>query len=383
MTTATLPVGTSEANVRPARSRLNEWIFGQEPAMRLNVQRTFLSFSNYLVWMVVEAICAHRGLISWSALSLMYGFNLFGNVLIYTLLRSGLSSRLRDSSMVMFQSVYALVALMLAYVLIPQTRAAVLQALCVVQVFGMFTLRPRETVVACEWSVALLLLTLLGMLWVRPAHFDVEHETINIALACIVLPALTAITRHFALLREKLAAQRAELKTALARVQELATRDALTNLTNRAHMQEILNQEILRHQRHGAVFCLALIDIDYFKRVNDKYGHQVGDEVLVGFAKTSAALQRQSDVMARWGGEEFLILLPQTPSDCALQALERLREAIAEARLSTSIPGLKVTISAGLAQWRSNEPLNQTMERADQALYAAKHNGRNRCVVAQ
>ena len=374
---------SAESRAAPTPSGVSAWVMGTDPTMRINIQRTLLAFSIYAVWMVVEAVCASLGLVKWSAVAVIYAFNSGAFLLFYSLLRSGFSERFKDPSMVLAQSVYAMLALMIVYVTIPPTRAADLQTLCLISVFGMFTLKPREIVIACAWSIGLMLSTFALTVWWRPTGFDLEHESINVAVVCVVLPAMTAIIRHFALLRAKLKAQRAELKAALARVQELATRDALTHLTNRAHMQEILNQEVLRHQRHGAVFCLALIDIDHFKRINDRHGHQIGDEVLVGFAAQATRVQRQSDFLARWGGEEFLILLPQTPADCALQALERLREAVAGAALSTSVPSLKVTISAGIAQWKPGESLAQTLERADKALYAAKHGGRNECAVAQ
>jgi len=379
-TTSEKPASTEHT---PSYSGLSGAILGQDRAMRANVKHTLLSFSIYVVWMIVEAICASLGLISWRDVASMYSFNIFGVMMFFAVMRSGLSNRLTDPGMVLAQSFYATGALMLAYVFIPVTRAAALQTLCMSVVFGMFTMRPREIVIACVWMISMLLATVTLLLWIHPPQFDVKQEIVNVSVACIVLPALALITRHFALLREKLAAQRAELKSALGRVQELATRDALTNLANRAHMQEILRQEVARHQRLGAVFSLALLDIDHFKSINDNHGHQTGDDVLVGFAKWAEATQRQSDVIARWGGEEFLILMPQTPCEAAQIALERFRAGVANARLSTTVEDLIVTASIGITQWRADEEIKQTIERADRALYAAKEGGRNKIVLAR
>ena len=381
MNPATTPE-TSAAKRAPSYSALSIAVFGREPAMRVNIQRSVLSFSIYLIWMIVEAFCARQGWVDWRGVALMYGFNILGVGMFYTLMRSGLSRRFADPSMVLAQTIYASGALMIAYILIPQTRAAALQTLCITVIFGMFTLRPRETVIACAWTVLMLLATIALMLTLQTSRIDVQQEIINVSVACIVLPALTSITRHFALLREKLQAQRADIKEALNRTQELATRDSLTQLINRAHMQEILNKELARYQRQGTVFSLALIDIDHFKAINDKYGHQAGDEVLIGFAKRAAAMQRQIDVIARWGGEEFLILMPETPADGALNAIERLRAEIARQPVPAGAFELSVTISAGVTQSRPNEALNQILERADRALYAAKDAGRNKSVLA-
>lgn len=376
------PVQTDAVKRAPSYSKLSAVIIGREPAMRANLRYMLLSFLIYLAWMIVEAVCATVGLIRWYDVGVMYSYNLFGVLGFYVLIRSGLSNRFADPSMVLVQVIYAVAALMIAYALVPETRAAALQTPCITVVFGMLTLRPRETVIACVCMIAMLLATVSLMLWFDAPRFDVRQEIINVSAACIVLPALTAITRHFALLRERLRLQRADIRSALARAQTLATRDSLTNLTNRAQMVEILNREITRSQRYGSTFSLALLDIDYFKSINDNYGHQIGDEVLIGFANLAEASQRQTDVVARWGGEEFLILMPQTTIDCARQVVERLRQAIDNARLSKTVESLTVTTSAGVAQWRTGEALTLTLERADRALYIAKNAGRNRVELA-
>lgn len=381
MTSTIAPARTHATERKP--SLLSAALMGRERTMREDLRYTLLSFLIYLAWMIAEAVCAGRGLISWSAVAVMYSYNMVGVMGFYALIRSGFSKRFADSSMVLAQVVYAVAALMIAYALVPETRAAALQTPCITVVFGMLTLRPRETVIACVWIIAMLLATVALMFWFDAPRLDVRQELINVSAACIVLPALTWITRHFALLRERLKSQREQIKSALARAETLATRDALTNLINRAQMMEILNQEITRSQRFGSAFSLALLDIDHFKSINDNHGHQTGDEVLVAFANLAETGQRQTDVIARWGGEEFLILMPQTPIASAQTVIGRLREAMAKASLSKTVADLAVTTSAGIAQWRTGESLAQTIERADRALYAAKKGGRNRVELAQ
>jgi len=383
MTSTSTPLQTDPVEKAPSHSILSAAVIGRESAMRANLSYMLLSFLVYLTWMIVEAICAGIGLISWSDAGVMYGFNLFGVLGFYGVIRSGLSRRFADPSMVLAQVLYAVAALMIAYALVPETRAAALQTPCITVVFGMLTLRPRETVIACAWIIAMLLTTVALMLLFDAPRLDVHQELLNVTAACIVLPALTSITRHFALLRERLKSQRAQIKSALARAETLATRDPLTNLINRAQMVEILNREITRSRRYASTFSLALLDIDHFKRINDNHGHQTGDEVLIAFAGLAEACQRQTDVIARWGGEEFLILMPQTGIDSAQLVITRLREATTGVRLSKTVEDLVVTTSVGIAQWRSDESLMQTLERADKALYAAKNAGRNRVELAQ
>jgi len=382
MTSTIAPAQTDAGERAPRHSMLSAAVIGREYAMRANLSYMLLSFLVYLSWMIVEAICASLGLISWSAVGVMYSFNLFGVLGFYMVIRSGFSRRFTDPSMVLAQVLYAVVALMIAYALVPETRAAALQTPCITVVFGMLTLRPRETVVACAWIIAMLLTTVALMLWFDAPRLDVRQEILNVTAACIVLPALTSITRHFALLRERLKSQRVQIKSALAGAETLATRDALTNLINRAQMVEILNREIARSQRYASTFSLALLDIDHFKRINDNHGHQTGDEVLIAFAGLAEASLRQTDVIARWGGEEFLILMPQTLAASAQLVVARLREATTGVRLSKTVEDLVVTTSVGIAQWRTEESLMETLERADKALYAAKNGGRNRIELA-
>ena len=163
---------------------------------------------------------------------------------------------------------------------------------------------------------------------------------------------------------------------------DLSLRDPLTGLSNRRHFLAALDQEIDRVTRAGDMALLLMVDIDHFKRVNDTHGHGVGDEVLRRFAAVAQQGLRDTDVLARWGGEEFLLLLNDTSAEQAQIGLDRVRELLADARLSNEVPELRATFSAGLTAYDSGEPLDVCIERADRALYAAKQAGRDRVVVA-
>jgi diguanylate cyclase (GGDEF)-like protein len=129
--------------------------------------------------------------------------------------------------------------------------------------------------------------------------------------------------------------------------------------------------------------CIALIDIDHFKRINDNHGHAQGDEVLRAFAACASAALRDTDTLGRWGGEEFIVMLPATSIEAAAGVMARVHAQLASVGLDAVHPGLRVTFSAGIAQRGAGEPLAATIERADQAMYAAKQGGRNRSVVAE
>jgi diguanylate cyclase (GGDEF)-like protein len=178
-------------------------------------------------------------------------------------------------------------------------------------------------------------------------------------------------------IRARSSQRKQSLAEALARIRELAIRDELTGLFNRRHMLELLHTERSRADRSAQPWCLCMIDIDHFKTINDRHGHGVGDEVLRSLSLIIRDGLRDCDHVARWGGEEFLILLPNTGLDEAVLVVERIRQSLLRTGVSRSVPDLRVTLSAGVSQVLADESLPQTIDRADQALYRAKAAGRN------
>ena len=161
------------------------------------------------------------------------------------------------------------------------------------------------------------------------------------------------------------------------RLRELATHDALTGAFNRRHIEEVVKREFERADRYGRPLTVAMLDADHFKRVNDSYGHQVGDDVLRELADRCRRTLRSNDVLGRYGGEEFVIVFPETGLDEARVVAERLRGAIAERPVSTGDLSLPVTVSIGLATSSRGQTPDSLLARADAALYAAKRGGRN------
>jgi diguanylate cyclase (GGDEF)-like protein len=171
------------------------------------------------------------------------------------------------------------------------------------------------------------------------------------------------------------------LEKALDLINELAIRDDLTGTHNRRHLLELVESERDRSARSGRPFCVCLLDIDFFKRINDSYGHSVGDTVLREF---SLAVQRQIRVLdsfGRYGGEEFLLILPETSLAEAAMLVERIRVCIENLRFPEVAAELSLSVSTGVAQFKAAESISRTIARADEALYRAKSNGRNRVVL--
>jgi diguanylate cyclase (GGDEF)-like protein len=159
-----------------------------------------------------------------------------------------------------------------------------------------------------------------------------------------------------------------------AAYERLAVTDRLTGLSNRRGAEQVAKREIVRVRRFAAPLSFVIFDIDHFKAVNDTQGHGAGDQVLQRVARTIAGQLRETDLCARWGGEEFLVVLPNTPLDGALGCADRIRRAVAAQVLPAGGP---VTISGGVAQLQPGELLDEVVARADAQLYKAKTSGRN------
>jgi len=164
-----------------------------------------------------------------------------------------------------------------------------------------------------------------------------------------------------------------------AKVQSMAITDDLTGLFNRRKFYDYATQEFERSRRYQRPLSVIMMDIDHFKRVNDTYGHAIGDQVLQGWARVIKSNLRQVDILARYGGEEFVILLPETPIDEALRTAERLRISASDAALPTRVGNMSVTISLGVASLDDScRNLEELLDRSDQAQYASKRTGRNK-----
>jgi diguanylate cyclase len=363
--------------------RLGDALFTTETRQRMHLQQALLAMGLMALSVLVFVYAAQvagtplRWVAAWTLLSLG------GMAVMWGLIRSGASRRWADPSLTVAQMLFAISSGAAAYALTGPLRGATFPVLMVILMFGMFQLRSRMVGVV---SVYALLLFGAVMAWkasTEPQVFAPAVEWGHFAMLAAMLPALSIVAARLARLRVRDRRQRHELTLALSRIQDLATRDELTGLVNRRHMNLLLEQERQRGARSGRLFALAMIDIDHFKAVNDHYGHGVGDDVLRSLARQMPQALRATDVVARWGGEEFVVLMPESALGMARIGLERLRGRIAATPMAhlSGVP-MRVTVSAGLAEHIAGESVQQTLERADRALYEAKAQGRNRTVVA-
>jgi diguanylate cyclase (GGDEF)-like protein len=293
------------------------------------------------------------------------------------------NDRFEDHYLTIFQ-VSGHVGLQFGFLLAaPEIGYAFLSVLFLIFEFGALRMTTRQATIV--WTLTAMGLAPIFLLTDSPIGMPFATSLERLAaMLCYVLTIgqCAFVGLYGSSLRKMLYNRSFELKAANKRIEELAELDELTGSFNRRCIMRMLDDEITRAHRINAPCSIALIDLDWFKRVNDAYGHPIGDEVLRTFAITVFANIRNIDKFGRYGGEEFLLVLPDTPTDAAARILDRLRAIIADLDWSAFSPGMRVTISAGVAMLRVDESADTFLARADSALYAAKARGRNRIASA-
>ena len=328
-------------------------------------------------------IYAHAGTI---AVLIPAAFFLSGVTLIgafAVLSETHVNDRFEDHYLTVFQ-VAGHVVIQLGFLLAaPEIGYAFLNVLFLI--FGVAALRMTPLQAAIAWTLTALGIAPIFLFTHIPIGMPVATSLERLAAAsCFILTIgqCAFVGLYGDSLRKKLYKRGVELKEAYQRIEELAELDELTGSFNRRCIMRMLDDEIARAHRSKTPCSIALIDLDWFKRINDAYGHPTGDEVLRAFAITMFANIRSIDRFGRYGGEEFLLVLPDTPADGAAHILDRLRAIIADLDWSAFSPGMQVTISAGVATLNPNETPDTVLARADNALYAAKARGRDRIASA-
>ena len=311
----------------------------------------------------------------WAAISV-------GGLMVMTaFIRSGATAGLADPSLTVPQMVWTITSGAVAYVLAGDARGVVPSVLAMILFFGTFGLSVAEVIGIGIYALLAFACAVAATTRYNAGPFGYLDAAYAL-MVLIVLGGSIALNLRIQRIRARLREQREALAHALAVNRELATRDELTGLPNRRAMQDLMGLEHRRSVRSGRPMLLAQLDIDHFKRINDAHGHATGDRALQAFASVVRASVRDTDVLARWGGEEFVLLLSETRLDDARDLLERLRHAVATMEIPHTDGALRMTVSIGVAVHLPGDTVDLTLERADQALYTAKSLGRNRIAVA-
>ena len=298
------------------------------------------------------------------------------------LLASGFTLRFRDPSLSLPLILYCIVVFAVSGYYVDEFRLSVVTLFFAILLLVSFQLSGRVMIgvaILSSAAYAIMLWLALDDRWVQ-LSFSVE------ALQWLVF---TMISISFAItgggisrLKKALAEKNRELAKGLEQVREMAIRDDLTGLFNRRHLLEVLERQKALADRKRVPFSVCYVDLDHFKQINDSYGHEWGDRVLRRFSQVVTADMRDGDYFGRLGGEEFLLILPQSAEKGALQVAERLRKRWGEEQFAQEGGPLSVSLSVGVAAYQEQESIDELLNRADRGLYKAKSSGRNQSQVA-
>ncbi|MHA7600113.1 GGDEF domain-containing protein [Alicycliphilus sp. T452] len=304
-----------------------------------------------------------------------------GLVAVYVLIRSGYSQRWEDPALTLFQIGSAILCTAVAYVIMGAARGIVLPILAVILFFGMFGLTPRQMLAVLLYGSTVFGIALAVVQW-SPVY---GGQPLALTVAYMMMIVVVLVSCTFLNLRVLAARKkRNELAQAVASERERAIRDELTGLHNRRFMLEMMHLEGARAQRNQEPLLVAQLDLDHFKVVNDTHGHAAGDLALCAFARTVTECIRATDILARWGGEEFVLLMTNTTVENGARLLERVRATVqASPVVLATGAAIHLTVSVGAAQLQALQEIPiGLLRRADAALYTAKALGRNRVAWA-
>lgn len=361
---------------------LKPFIFGQDPAQALLIKRLFSACVIYAFGFLLFALGIAHGLASPEGFVPLVLIVITSNLVIYAIVRSGLNRRAPEPDLTIPQMVIGTMVITYMLYHAPQIRGVYLLMHTLVMLFGLFRL--RAIFILMVGAVAVL--GYAGVI-VLEAYNGIGQERratdlLQLMMLAFIYPWFAQLGMHLTKTRHNLHQVNAKLKKTLADHRRLleqiriqATHDDLTGLHNRRYLISVMESESERMLRGGSAYSILVLDVDHFKSINDRYGHPVGDRVLVKFAEVLRAQLRTIDHFGRYGGEEFLVVLPQTRLDEARTAAERIRAAIETAQFGLE---QKVTVSIGVACAGTGEAPDKVFSRADDALYRAKQNGRNR-----
>jgi diguanylate cyclase len=353
----------------------------QKEKQRQSLRKRMLgmAFLSYLVPLALVALVCYHGMIPTKVVFYYGAMVLVSNLVFLLMFQTGINLWFREPSLTGLQMAASILPTLyvMYYMEDGQARLAIMLVIVLPLLYGILALSFRQFMVVGAWFLSTYCFLMLNIWWRKPETMDFTLEFIQLVAFILVIGTSSAMGGFIYGLRMKLRDRNVKLKQAVATIEELVSLDSLTGIYNRRYLFQILNQEINRSGRSQNTFCLCIMDVDHFKQVNDTYGHQAGDVVLRDMADNVSRNMRSIDCFGRYGGEEFLMVLPQTPLEGALIKAERVRQQVEALEFPKVAENFHITVSIGVAEHSKGENVDDTLARADQCLYAAKAAGRN------
>ncbi len=359
-------------------SALLDLLLTQDPKQRLRLVQAGLASTLMIVAVVLMHVMTWLGVNDGTGLWLWTVVSVVGLVTMFLAIRLGWSARLDDPSMTVPQLLYAVACAAGAYRVAGAGHGVALLMVAIVLMFGMFGLKRKQAWLVSAYCVAVFALAMHTGAEAQPDVYDPRVQAAYFSSLVLFVCGLMAVSGRIGAMRQRLRTQRTELAQAFERIHLLATHDDLTGLPNRRAMTTLLEAERQRSLTAAHPWSVAVLDVDHFKLVNDVHGHAAGDEALRTVARVCAAMMRKYDSVARWGGEEFVLLFRDIDPQLAVAAAERVRTRLEVTPIPFGDISFAVKVSIGVAAHLRGEDVAHTLSRADRALYDAKAAGRNR-----
>jgi len=353
----------------------DQQIFPVHQAQALRLKRTAMGFCVQACTVLIVTALYALGMIPGLPALIYLAMILALDIGFIAAIKTGFNLRFKDPSLTTPQitlSVLPVIYIMF-FVMDPQARMALLLMGTSSLLFGIFGLSRRGMLQLAGVILAGYLALLLALYLWAPGRINPSLEVVVVFAYACVLGINAYIGSSVAMMRQKLKIQNRELA-------DLARLDPLTRLPNRRSLMAQLMKESARSERHHSgqqALCVSMLDVDNFKQINDTWGHEVGDRILCQIGEAMRSMMREGDFVGRFGGEEFLIILPETSLEAARTLAVRICDNIAAMQFVELPAGERVTVSLGVAVQQRGEHIESTLKRADDALYRAKDSGRN------
>lgn len=347
---------------------------------RLRLQRMTWGFGAQVsTWLVIFGLFLF-GMLPGLPVAIYFLLILTADLGFVMLIKTNANLRFKDPSMTAAQIVTPIwpTVFVMFFVEDPQARTAFLLTATSGLMFGSFVLSRRGMMSVGAFILTSYLGLLAALQLLAPHRMDWRVELIIVFTYASVLLTVAYLGSYIASMRLK-------LKDINHQLAELAARDPLTQLPNRRSLMDQLSQEVACVERRSAdehELCVSMLDVDHFKRINDTWGHDAGDAILCCISDELRKIMRQRDFLGRFGGEEFIVILPESTLAAAERTAQRIQDCVANLNFPELPEDERITVSQGLAIYQAGERIETTLKRADEALYIAKENGRNQIVVS-
>jgi diguanylate cyclase (GGDEF)-like protein len=362
----------------------NEAFIDNGARQKIIINRTLMAMGGCGAGSLLLLICFHLGLFRGSPSDVfkIIATIWVGYITIFVLILTGVNQRFKDKGMTLIQIAWVTIFVMISTYYIDQVRLLFLMLYLLVMLFAAFRLRIDGFLFITVIAIFGYGTVILFLSRNHPESIDLKIETIQWLVFAFTLGGFSIVGSQLSALRQMLRSRNIQLQEALNKVKEMAITDELTGIFNRRHIMDVLAYQKSLADRGDYIFVVCYADLDHFKQVNDKFGHGTGDIVLQKFALLAKDVIRGIDYIARFGGEEFLLILVKTSLSEALTVSERIRQKIRKFSFGDLSPDLHMTVSIGVAAYKPGERIDDLLDRADAALYRAKGSGRNRVVSA-